>query len=264
MEIRPHSLDELQQAAGLRFNDSALLQRAFVHRSYLHEAVGETDLEDNQRLEFLGDAALSLIASELVFNLYPQWREGELTSLRSALVKRETLSRFAKELRLGDYLLLGRGEEANGGRNRHTTLCDTYEAFIGALYLDQGSAALRSFLEPRLLAEIERVAQHALDKDPKSRLQEWVQAAMGQTPRYRTVHTEGPDHARLFIRQVTIGKQPYGVGRGQSKQEAEQAAAAMALFRLGQTDADEPDSGLAEECELASMAAANPTGEGRP
>ena len=253
MESKFHTLDALQQAVGLRFNDDALLQRAFVHRSYLHEADEETDLQDNQRLEFLGDAVLSFIVSELLFRLYPEQREGELTNLRSALVKRETLSRFAKELRLGEYLLLGRGEEENGGRSRHTTLCDTYEAFLGALYLDQGTAALRNFLEPRLRAEIERLAPQALAKDSKSRLQEWVQAAMGQTPRYRTVRTEGPDHARLFVRQVTIGKQPYGVGCGQSKQEAEQAAAAMALSRLGQTSPGHQDSALAEEYELASV-----------
>ncbi len=253
MELECHALDQLEEAVGIRFNDRALLQRAFVHRSYLHEADAESDLQDNQRLEFLGDTVLSFIVSELLFRRYPERREGELTNLRSALVKRETLSRFAKELGLGAYLLLGRGEEDSGGRGRHTTLCDTYEAFIGALYLDQGLAALREFLEPRLIEEIGRVAQHALTKDPKSRLQEWVQAAMGQTPRYRTVHTEGPDHARLFTRQVMIGKQPYGVGQGQSKQEAEQAAAAMALFRLGQTMPGYQDSGLAEEYELASV-----------
>ena len=253
MENRLNRLNELEAAVGVRFNDRALLQRAFVHRSYLHEADEETELQDNQRLEFLGDAVLSFIVSELLFRRYPERREGDLTNLRSALVKRETLSRFAKELRLGDYLLLGRGEEENGGRGRHTTLCDTYEAFIGAFFLDQGTAALRKFVEPRLMAEIDRVAPHALTKDPKSRLQEWVQAAMGQTPRYKTVHTEGPDHARLFTRQVTIGKQPIGVGQGQSKQEAEQAAAAMALFRLGQTSPGYEDSGLAEEYELASV-----------
>ncbi len=253
MENRLNRLNELEAAVGVRFNDRALLQRAFVHRSYLHEADEETELQDNQRLEFLGDAVLSFIVSELLFRRYPERREGDLTNLRSALVKRETLSRFAKELRLGDYLLLGRGEEENGGRGRHTTLCDTYEAFIGALFLDQGTAALRKFVEPRLMAEIDSVAQYALTKDPKSRLQEWLQAAKGQTPRYKTVHTEGPDHARLFTRQVTIGKQPIGVGQGQSKQEAEQAAAAMALFRLGQTIADYEDSGLAEEYELASV-----------
>ena len=253
MENRLNRLNELEAAVGVRFNDRALLQRAFVHRSYLHEADEETELQDNQRLEFLGDAVLSFIVSELLFRRYPERREGDLTNLRSALVKRETLSRFSKELRLGDYLLLGRGEEENGGRGRHTTLCDTYEAFIGAFFLDQGTAALRKFVEPRLMAEIDRVAQHALTKDPKSRLQEWLQAAKGQTPRYKTVHTEGPDHARLFTRQVTIGKQPIGVGQGQSKQEAEQAAAAMALFRLGQTIPGYEDSGLAEEYELASV-----------
>ncbi len=253
MESKFYSLIELQDAVGLRFNDFTLVQRAFVHRSYLHEAGDDSDLQDNQRLEFLGDAVLSFIVSELLFRLYPERREGELTNLRSALVKRESLSRFAKELCLGEYLMLGRGEEENGGRARHTTLCDTYEAFIGALYLDQGITGLRGFLESRLLTEIERVANFALAKDPKSRLQEWVQAAMGQTPRYRTVHTEGPDHARKFIRQVTIDKQPYGVGEGQSKQEAEQAAAAMALARLGQTSPGYVDSGLAEEYDLATV-----------
>ena len=253
MEHEHYTFKELEEAVGVRFNDRALLQQAFVHRSYLHEADEESDLRDNQRLEFLGDAVLSFIASELLFRRFPERREGELTNLRSALVKRETLSRFAQELGLGEYLLLGRGEEESGGRGRHTTLCDTYEAFIGALYLDQGLSALREFLEPRLIEEIGHVAEHALTKDPKSRLQEWVQAAMGQTPRYRTVQTEGPDHARLFTRQVTIGKQPFGVGQGQSKQEAEQAAAAMALFRLGQTIPGYEDSGLAEDYELASV-----------
>ena len=214
MDNGHHSLKKLQEAVGLRFNDFTLIQRAFVHRSYLHEADDDSELQDNQRLEFLGDAVLSFIVSELLFRLYPERREGELTNLRSGLVRRESLSRFARELCLGNHLLLGRGEEENGGRIRHTTLCDTYEAFIGALYLDQGIDVLRGFLEPRLLKEIERVAHFALAKDPKSRLQEWVQAAMGQTPRYRTVHTEGPDHARKFIRQVTIDKQPYGVGEG--------------------------------------------------
>ncbi len=253
MEGRFDMLEELEAGVGIRFNDRALLQRAFVHRSYLHEADEDGDLQDNQRLEFLGDAVLSFVASELLFRRYPERREGELTNLRSALVKRETLSRFAQELRLGEYLLLGRGEEESGGRGRHTTLCDTFESFLGAVYLDQGLRTLRNFLEPRLAAEIDRVADLALTKDPKSRLQEWLQAEMGETPRYRTVHTEGPDHARLFTRQVTIGRQPIGVGRGQSKQEAEQAAAAMALFRLGQNIPGYEDSGLAEEYELASV-----------
>jgi len=208
MELQHDSLNELEEAVGVRFKDRALLQRAFVHRSYLHEAEDDSQLQDNQRLEFLGDAVLSFVVSELLFRRYPERREGELTNLRSALVKRETLSRFARELGLGDSLLLGRGEEESGGRGRHTTLCDTYEAFIRALYLDQGLSALRQFLEPRLIEESGRVAQHALTKDPTIRLQGWVQPAMGQTPRYRTVHAEGPDQSRLFTRQVTIGKQP--------------------------------------------------------
>ena len=229
MENRLNRLNELEAAVGVRFNDRALLQRAFVHRSYLHEADEETELQDNQRLEFLGDAVLSFIVSELLFRRYPERREGDLTNLRSALVKRETLSRFAKELRLGDYLLLGRGEEENGGRGRHTTLCDTYEAFIGAFFLDQGTAALRKFVEPRLMAEIDRVAPHALTKDPKSRLQEWVQAAMGQTPSlqdraYRragpcpTVHPSGDDRQTADWRRA--GAEQTGGRTGRSSDGA--------------------------------------------
>lgn len=249
--VRP--LHELETEIGVYFNDGSLLQHAFVHRSYLHEAGEETDLQDNERLEFLGDSVLNFIVSDLLFNRYPQRQEGELTHLRSALVKRETLSRFAQELHLGDYLLLGHGEEESGGRTRPATLCATYEAFIGALYLDQGATALRKFLQSRLLQEIDHVTQHALAKDPKSRLQEWVQAELGPTPRYKTIHTEGPDHARLFTIQVTVDKQPYGVGQGQSKQEAAQAAAAMALSRLGQPVLGYEDNSLADEYELTQV-----------
>lgn len=253
MEGKYHSIDELEAEIDIRFRDSSLLQRAFIHRSYLNEAGEESDLRDNERLEFLGDSVLSFVVSELLFKLYPNRREGELTNLRSALVRREALARFAQELALGDYLLLGHGEEESGGRTRPATLCATYEAFIGALYLDQGAEAVRRFLEPRLVAEIERVAQDALAKDPKSRLQEWVQAEMGQTPRYRTVLTEGPDHARYFTIQVTIDRQPYGVGQGRSKQEAAQAAAAMALHRMGQLAPEYVEDGLEENYELTEV-----------
>lgn len=225
---------EFQSSLDFTFNDPALLQRAFVHRSYLNEADDDFNLHDNERLEFLGDSVLGFVASELLFARYPDRLEGELTNLRAALVRRETLSRFANELALGEFLLLGKGEEESGGRTRPATLCATFEALVGAIYLDQGVGRVREFLKPRLMSEVERVAPRALAKDPKSRLQEWIQSEMGVTPRYKTVLTEGPDHARVFTVQVTADKIPYGVGRGRSKQEAAQAAAAMTLRNFGQ------------------------------
>lgn len=226
-------VSDFQGSLDFAFDNLSLLERAFVHRSYLNEAGEESGLRDNERLEFLGDSVLGFVTSELLFARYPDRLEGELTNLRAALVRRETLARFATELALGDYLLLGRGEEDSGGRTRPATLCATFEALIGAIYLDQGLEQVRSFLEPRLLTEVERVAPRALAKDPKSRLQEWVQSEMGVTPRYKTVRTEGPDHARVFTVQVTADKTPYGVGLGRSKQEAAQSAAAMALHHFG-------------------------------
>ncbi len=228
------SLTEFQATLDFTFADPALLQRAFVHRSYLNEASDDFDIPDNERLEFLGDSVLGFVASELLFRRYPKRLEGELTNLRAALVRRETLARFAEELKLGDYLLLGHGEEESGGRTRPATLCATFEAVVGAIYLDSGLGQVREFLEERLIDEVERVAPSALAKDPKSRLQEWIQSEMGVTPRYKAVLTEGPDHARFFTVQVTADKIAYGVGRGRSKQEAAQSAAAMALAHFGQ------------------------------
>jgi len=228
------SLAEFQASLDFIFADASLLQRAFVHRSYLNEAGDDFDIPDNERLEFLGDAVLGFVASELLFRRYPKRLEGELTNLRAALVRRETLARFAEELNLGEFLLLGHGEEESGGRTRPATLCATFEAVVGAIYLDSGLDRVRDFLEDRLTAEVERVAPSALAKDPKSRLQEWIQSELGVTPRYKTVLTEGPDHARFFAVQVTADKVPYGVGRGRSKQEAAQSAAAMTLHHFGQ------------------------------
>jgi ribonuclease III len=247
--VRPAS--EFVEKTGLQFKNVGYLQRAFVHRSYLNEASPDFSLPDNERLEFLGDAVLGFVASELIYKLFPKSSEGELTNLRAALVRRETLARFAQELSLGSYLLLGHGEEESGGRSRTATLCATFEALIGALYMDSDLTAVREFLEPRLVAEVNRVARHALSKDPKSRLQEWIQSKMGVTPRYKTIHTEGPDHARFFTVQVTADKKPFGFGRGRSKQEAAQIAAAMALHRLGQLAPEySPDATLDAEIPL--------------
>jgi ribonuclease-3 len=221
-----------EQAHGLDFHDKQLLKTAFVHSSYVNE-VGDESQDDNERLEFLGDMIIGFVVSEMLFKRFPEAREGELTAIRAGLVKRDALARFARRLNLGDYLFLGHGEEESGGRRRSATLCATFEAVVGAIYQDMGLDAVRGFVLPIVSADLEREAREALHKDPKSRLQEWSQGNFGALPRYKQVDHAGPDHAKTFMFQVIIQDVRRGVGQGPSKQEASQAAAAMALNRLG-------------------------------
>jgi ribonuclease-3 len=217
---------------GLNFGNKELLKTAFVHSSFVNE-LEEGDQEDNERLEFLGDSILGFVVSEWLFGRYPTAREGDLTAMRAALVRREALARFAKKLNLGDFLFLGHGEEESGGRKRSATLCATFEAVIGAIFLDKGMDTVRGFLLPIVQADIEPEALQSLNKDPKSRLQEWSQGAYGILPRYKLVDHTGPDHAKIFMFQVSIKDRRIGVGEGASKQDASLAAAAMALHCLG-------------------------------
>lgn len=225
-------LSLFQQQNNLVFRDPVLLQTAFIHSSYVNES-DDADLSDNERLEFLGDSILGYAVSELLYARFPDMSEGQLTSVRASLVRRETLARFARQLHLGDYLLLGHGEDESGGRKRAATLCATFEAVVGAIYLDQGIEAVRRFVLPLVEADLTRIQPHALGKDPKSRFQEWSQSEVALAPRYKVVDDAGPDHAKVFTTQVLVGDRRYGVGRGRSKQEASQAAAAMALYYLG-------------------------------
>ncbi|HEY4722088.1 MAG TPA: ribonuclease III [Anaerolineae bacterium] len=213
------------------FQDSALLTRALTHRSYLNEHP-ELPAEDNERLEFLGDAVLDFIVGEWLFRRFPEFAEGRLTSIRSATVRMETLSEIASQLGLGDQLRLGKGEAESGGRARQSLLADAFEAVIGALYLDQGLAAVRAMLEPILVDEIDRILNDQSDRDAKSRLQEWSQATRNITPHYRTIKETGPDHAKWFTVEVYLGTEATGRGKGASKQLAAQAAAADALKKL--------------------------------
>lgn len=213
------------------FRDLSLLTRALTHRSYLNEHP-EVSLEDNERLEFLGDAVLDFVVGAWLYNRFPELREGRLTSLRAALVKTDTLAGFAAAVGLPAQLRLGKGETESGGRARQSLLCNAFEATIGALYLDQGLDAVRAFLQKLLPDEVERIITDERDRDAKSVLQEWSQAKHGRTPRYHTVHAEGPDHARSFTVEVKIGEQIVGRGVGPSKQIAAQAAASDALARL--------------------------------
>ena len=229
--------DEFARKAGLAFRDPELLSRALTHRSYMNE---HTDaLEDNERLEFLGDAALDFLSAAWLYRRFPEMDEGKMTRLRSALVRTEQLAIFARELGLGEALRLGRGEEASGGRTRSALLCGAFEAVLGALYLDQGVQAVEAFLEPRMRAAAEAILDEDSQIDPRSLLQIWAQAERGETPRYRTVGARGPDHAREFVVEVTVGAQAIGRGEGHSKQEAAQEAAADALTRVNQPDGAE-------------------------
>ena len=230
-----NEIDELQERLGFFFADKSLLLRALTHRSYLNEHPS-FGFEDNERLEFLGDAVLDFVTGEYLYHRFPEMAEGALTSLRSALVRRETLARFARQIELDRYLLLGYGEASSGGRKRPATLCATFEAVVGALYLDQGVEAVQNLLDPLITPEVARTVREHLDKDAKSLLQELAQSRMRCTPHYKTVGESGPDHAKEFTVQVTICGEVYGQGKGRSKQQAAQAAAEDALQRLEQEE----------------------------
>lgn len=225
------AIAQAEAAFGLIFANKALLQRALTHRSYLNENPNYP-LEDNERLEFLGDAILDFITGEYLYHRFPEMAEGRLTNLRSALVRTERLAQFASDINLGDFLFLGRGEEDSGGRARPAILCDAFEALVGALYLDQGIEATRHFIYRAIEPALQKILASDAEKDPKSQLQELAQSHYQLTPTYRTINEQGPDHAKEFTVQAIIGQKPYGVGAGFSKQSAAQAAAQEALKLL--------------------------------
>lgn len=222
---------DLAARLGLHFTNLHLLVRALTHRSFVNE--NPTAVEDNERLEFLGDAVLDFVVGAWVYNHYPEMQEGDLTRMRSALVRTDTLAVFARQLDFGAALRLGRGELASGGRQRDNLLCATFEAVIGAMYLDAGVQVVEAFVEPLLIEASNRVISHVERYDPKSTLQEWAQSNKLGTPRYTTVASSGPDHARLFTVEVQVNGKAFGRGEGTSKQVAAQAAAQAALESLG-------------------------------
>jgi ribonuclease-3 len=222
----------LARQAGIAFTDPALLQRALTHRSYINEHPAA--VEDNERLEFLGDACLDMTSAAWLYQRFPELDEGELTRLRSSLVRTEALAEFARELHLGEVVLLGKGEAASGGRERMALLCDVFEAFVGAIYLDGGQEAVRRFMEPRFDRAVRRALEDGSLIDPRSRLQIWAQGELNATPRYTTVGAHGPDHAREFVVEVEVGEALRSRGQGRSKQEAAQDAAARVLRDIEQ------------------------------
>jgi ribonuclease-3 len=216
---------------GLPFNDYLLLSRALTHRSYLNEH--SEALEDNERLEFLGDAVLDFLVGAWLYNHFPEMAEGDLTRLRSALVRTEQLASFAKMIDLGAVMLLGKGEDEGGGRNRLALLCGTFEALVGALYLNAGLQAVRDFIEPLLDPAASNILAAHKEQDPKSLLQEWVQSQGFGPPTYHTVASTGPEHDKTFEVEVTVNGHTHGRGTGHSKQSAAKSAARQALHAFG-------------------------------
>ncbi|USR93050.1 ribonuclease III [Phormidium yuhuli AB48] len=223
---------------GLTFKNSALLDQAFVHRSYANES--PIPIEDNERLEFLGDAVLNFISGSFLYRMYPQFSEEKLTKLRSNLVDEPHLATLARELRLNERLQLGQGEQQGHGSDKDSILSDAFEAVIGAYFLDAGIEAVREFVEPLLSQAIAKMAaQQDLDKhlgdritDAKSRLQEWMQRHHGKPPTYRLIEERGEPHNRIFVVQVWGQGKLLGTGIGSRKRAAEQEAAQEAIRHL--------------------------------
>jgi ribonuclease-3 len=240
-------LKRLEERLGLRFNDFSLLTRAVTHRSYLNENLEQT-LEDNERLEFLGDAVLDFIVGAYLYHRYPEMKEGELTMLRAALVRTETLAHFAQALSLGNYLRLGYGEAESGGRERPAILCGAFEAIIGAIFLDKGLMVVEGLVHSLIDPALVDILAEATHRDSKSGFQIWAQGRFNITPHYKVISAEGPDHAKIFTVAVMLGEEIWGQGTGRSKQHAAQEAAAAALEKAD-TILDENELETADEIE---------------
>lgn len=217
------NLNKLEKNLGITFKDKNLLQQAFVHRSYLNEHP-KCGLEHNERLEFLGDAILELVVTVYLYKNYPN-PEGELTTWRAALVNSKMLAKIANDLGFNDFLLLSKGETRDTGRARQFILANTFEALVGAAYLDQGLEKTREFIEKNLLKELPAILEKKLYHDPKSRFQEGAQDKMGITPTYEVLGESGPDHAKNFTVGVFLGEKMIAKGEGPSKQTAQEKAA---------------------------------------
>lgn len=224
-------LNGLQQSMGVSFNDPLLLEQALIHSSYINENPGVATVS-NERLEFLGDAVLGLIIAEKLYQDFPRFTEGELTRLRAALVRRDTLARVAKSVKLGDYLYLGKGEETGDGRHRPANLASALEAVIAAIYLDCGLAAAGNYIQRLFDKEQRRIINQGAVVDYKSQLQELIQARQHRVPVYQVTEATGPDHDRRFIVAVKSGDSVLGIGTGRSKKMAETEAARTAIEKL--------------------------------
>ncbi|MDP4007100.1 MAG: ribonuclease III [bacterium] len=223
-----NDIEEFEKETDIVFKNKDLLKQAFTHRSYLNENPG-FDLQHNERMEFLGDAVLELVVTEYLYEQHPDKPEGELTTWRAALVNARMLAIVAKDLQLGDYLLLSKGETRETGKARDYILANATEALIGALYLDQGLKICHKVIERYILSKLPEILKEKLFEDAKSRFQELAQEKTGITPNYQVLAEWGPDHEKHFRMAVLVGKDVMAEGEGTSKQEAEQDAARAAL-----------------------------------
>lgn len=229
--MQEDKLSELESNIGFKFKNKDLLLQALTHRSYLNENP-KWHLDQNERLEFLGDAVLELVVTEYLYNNYPN-PEGELTNWRAALVNANILSQISNEFKLNDFVLLSRGEARDTGRARQYILANAIEALIGSIYLDQGYEPSKQFIARFVLKELATIIEKRLYRDPKSLFQEQAQDKAGITPTYEVIEEWGPDHARNFKIGVFLEKEMIGTGQGPSKQEAQQDAAKDALAKKG-------------------------------
>jgi len=227
------SAEHLQSRLGVSFKDIANLRQALYHRSYLNEA--DEDVESNERLEFLGDAVLGLIIADKLYKDYPAMTEGQLSQVRAILVRWDALAGAAERIDLGQYLVLGRGEEMSGGRERPSNLAGALEALIGAAFIDSGMKLASEIVLEQLKPELEEIQASGFTVDSKSELQHLAQTKYHEIPQYTLVSSEGPDHAKLFIVEVSVGDQEMGRGQGRNKKQAELNAARQALETLAAT-----------------------------
>ncbi len=228
MKAKEIDFGKFEESIGFTFSEPALLRQAFTHRSFINENP-RTGLSHNERLEFLGDAVLELVATDFLYAKYPEKTEGDLTSYRAALVNAQIMGEIAEKLGMNDYLLLSKGEAKDNGRARMVILANAFEAVIGALYLDRGYDAAQKFVAQTILKETERVVKAGLWKDAKSLVQEKAQELFGVTPSYRVARETGPDHDKRFVVGIYFGADLIAEGAGKSKQEAEQEAAGKAV-----------------------------------
>jgi len=220
-------MEPIESRIQYKFRNSLLLAEALTHPSLAYESARKNF--DNQRLEFLGDAVLQLVCTEALFAKFPDFTEGQLTKLRAQIVSRKALAKFASAIQLGDYVLLGKGEESSGGRKRHSTLADAFEALVGAIYLDSGIPAARELILRVCSEEVDAIGSSPVERNPKGILQEELQAIEPQAPVYRILSESGPDHRRVFQAEVVWRDKQLATGKGKSKKEAEIRAAAEAL-----------------------------------